>query len=516
MPAPGRVPFLALLAGVASLADGRRTTELAKFEPLEDDDDGEEKVKQDMKSDVVAAVIVTDDCHTWTGGYNGDVVEWGCSEVPDLPYKTVHEIRRYQHSSSPEHPRAVRALLLMGAVMFSGGDDGRVVGYSVFEGRPVVTIDVKPRAIVQALATDGITVYIGTYDGLVHAYDTDLGEVDRCRKYGSGTVNALGYPQGGDLLYVGGTDGAIDVWYLNSNEWELAVDGECPIEVGENATNATEVLESIEGGNPTSNHSTGRQAGREVGPVVTSFATAGVGRTLYSASVDGVIRAWDTGTGENVGYMTLPNMNKINALVITKDGHTLFSGGDNVAFRWEITTHLTDNTTSKYWITGSGGTMFSYGDEIRAMAIDEKDGRLVMGGKGGEAMAFDMVNGTWLYRMWHKQIDWNDDDPLSHTGMNFGLLEKKNATEETTTATTTKIDRNQWVPEPMLPSLKLAGNEKLVKSKPSATRRPEWTKYLRQSLHEAESHWASLHEARAHVEVHPGGELASHELRRAK
>merc|ERR1719269_252528 len=137
-------------------------------------------------------MIVTDDCHTWTGGYNGDVVEWGCTELPDLPYKTVHEIRRYQHSASAEHPRAVRALLLMGAVMFSGGDDGRVVGYSIFEGRPVVTIDVQPRAIVQALATDGLTVYIGT-------------------------------------------DGAIDVWYLNSNEWVPAPGGECPIQTGENA-----------------------------------------------------------------------------------------------------------------------------------------------------------------------------------------------------------------------------------------------------------------------------------------
>lgn len=487
-----------------------------KYTDLDGDDDGEEKVKQDMKSDVVAAIISTDDCHTWTGGYNGEVVEWGCSEVPDLPYKTVHEIRRYSHSASPEHPRAVRTLLLMGAVMFSGGDDGRVVGYSVFEGRPVVTIEIEPKAIIQALATDGITVYIGSYDGLVHAYDTDLGYVDRCRKYGSGTVNALGYPTGGDLLYVGGTDGAIDVWYLNSNEWETAVDGACPIQVEQNATNATEVLESIEGGGGNGSNSsapTGRQAGREVGPVVTSFATAGVGRTLYSASVDGVIRAWDTGTGENVGYMTLPNMNKINALVITKDGHTLFSGGDNVAFRWEITTHLTDNTTSKYWITGTSGPMFSYGDEIRAMAIDEKDGRLVMGGHGGEAMAFDMVNGTWLYRMWHKQIDWNEEDPLSHTGLQFMEKNAKaSVLEETTTTTTTAVDRTKFVQEPILPKLKMEGppGRMVRKAEPSA-HRPGWTKFLHMSLQEAEAHVALAE--RAHVEVRPGGQLSAPELR---
>merc|ERR1719440_1396297 len=158
---------------------------------------------------------------------------------------------------------------------------------------------------------------------------------------------------------------------------------------------------------------------RSAGPVVTTFASAGPGRTLYSASVDGVIRAWDTGTGENVGYMTLPNMNKINCLAMSSDGHTIYSGGDNVAFQWHVNTYVVDNRTSGYWIAGIHGPMYSFGDEIHAIALDEK-------------------NGTWLYRMWHKKIDWNEEDPLSamggsRGGFTLGAMLQANATVKNVT-----------------------------------------------------------------------------------
>ena len=38
--------------------------------------------------------------------------------------------------------------------------------------------------------------------------------------------------------------------------------------------------------------------------------------------------------------------------------------------------------------------MYSFGDEIHAIALDEKNGRLYLAGKGGEAMAFDAKNGA--------------------------------------------------------------------------------------------------------------------------
>lgn len=393
-----------------ALATALRNNASSQLALRSDPDEEKESVEDAVgKDSVITGIVITDDCHVWTAGYDGYVNEWGCELDPEKSYATTKKLSSFEHGDSPT---PVRALIEIGGLIISAGMDGKVVSYNR-ETKDKLRLDVDTGSIVQALAADQQTLYIGGYDGVVHGYDVDQGYVARCRKYGNGTVNALVFPTGGDLLYVGGTDGAIDVWYADSKEWTHLEPGDlCPFGIkNETVPNAEEIIKAVEQGPEDAPPG---DTVRQVGPVINAFVSSGNGRSLYSGSTDGVIRAWDTETGENIGWLTLPSMDNVNALAVTKDGHTVYCGGDNVAWSWYITTYSVNNRTSGYWINGKHGPLYSYGGKIKAVAIDEKKDRLYLGGNSGEALAFDAKNGTFLYRMWHKSIDWDSENPLAN------------------------------------------------------------------------------------------------------
>ena len=62
-----------------------------------------------------------------------------------------------------------------------------------------------------------------------------------------------------------------------------------------------------------------------------------------------------------------------------------------------------------------------------------KSATIIVDSLQGLRLAPASPRGTWLYRMWHKKIDWNEEDPLSamggsRGGFTLGGLIKANAT----------------------------------------------------------------------------------------
>merc|ERR1719359_63524 len=119
---------------------------------LHDDPEDEKESVEDAvgKDSMISGIVITDDCHVWTAGYDGFVVEWGCELDPEKSYATAKRLNSFEHGDSPT---PVRALLEVGGLIISAGMDGKVMSYNRETGMKF-RLEVDAGSIVQALAAD--------------------------------------------------------------------------------------------------------------------------------------------------------------------------------------------------------------------------------------------------------------------------------------------------------------------------------------------------------------------------
>jgi eukaryotic-like serine/threonine-protein kinase len=119
---------------------------------------------------------------------------------------------------------------------------------------------------------------------------------------------------------------------------------------------------------------------------VKSVAFSPDGGTLASSGDDGVIRLWNTATGqERIAVKVAPSLPRISALVFTRDGKTLVSGS------WDTHVRLFDAASGQLRATYSG-----HPSMVRCLAVSPDGKTLASGGDGGVVRLWDLRTGGEL------------------------------------------------------------------------------------------------------------------------
>lgn len=198
------------------------------------------------------------------------------------------------------------------------------------------------------LKSDSKTLISGSEDKTIRLWDLETGKEIKQLQGHASFINALVLSPDQQLLYSAGADRSIRLWDLTSGQ---------PLDTIEAAHNSP----------------------------INQLALSPDGQTLASASADGEVKLWDTNTRELLKRLD-GQESAVNALVFSRDGHVLASGGQALQL-WAVE-------------SGESKTLYtSNGSFINGLAVSPDNLTLISVGADKTMRLWHLANGELLKTM---------------------------------------------------------------------------------------------------------------------
>ncbi len=256
---------------------------------------------------------------------------------------TGKEVRRFTG-----HTGQVYAVALSpdGKTAASGGDDDFVRVWDVDTGKEVRRLSVPGWTVGIAVSPDGTRVAVGGHRGTLHVWDAATGEEVAKFDGHADLVQAVAFsPDGSRILTGGGPwDGPGDT---SVRLWDAATGKELRRLAGH--TRRVRGVAFLPGGRAASSGADGTlrvwdlDTGAEVFNLPTTprgsldVKASPDGRRLYTADLDGVVRAFDAAAGRELGRFVPLGGAGVYTLALSPDGSRLAAAGkDRTARVWRV------------------------------------------------------------------------------------------------------------------------------------------------------------------------------------
>jgi len=277
-------------------------------------------------------------------------------QFPSIDESTVSNFKNFYHFYSNltngvyasrifhGHRAMVCSLVVIGQTVFSGSNDSTIKAWDIKTGKCIATFH-GHNGSVRSLALAGQTLFSGSVDNTIKAWNIKTGECIATFHGHNGWVLSLAVV--GETLFSGSYDSTIKAWDIKT--------GKC--------------IATFEGHED----------------MVNSLAV--VGETLFSGSDDNTIKAWNIKTGTCIATFE-GHEDMVNSLAVV--GETLFSGSDDFTIKaWDIKTGKCIATFEGhedvvYSLAVVGETLFSSSDDDTIKAWDIKTGKCIATFQGHE------------------------------------------------------------------------------------------------------------------------------------
>lgn len=255
-------------------------------------------------------------------------------------------VRRLEgHDPEAESLGVVRSVVFdpEGRWLFSGGDDRRIIRWSLPDGEKQAEWEAPDRVFALAISPDSGTMASGGGDATITLWDPETGEQRRTLEGHTGPIaqgDSLAFTTDGSRLASASFDETARIWSLESGEslhtleWHndrvqaVAFSPDGPL-VATASNDKRIVIWNAETGRPLR-----LLAGHD--NIVFDVAFSADGRQLLSASRDNTMRLWDVASGTT---LRVYQGHEAALWSVARHGATLYTAAnDGTVRRWSLTT----------------------------------------------------------------------------------------------------------------------------------------------------------------------------------